>query len=108
MFMYKTTLRSCVYIHYKNNLSTCNGFHITYFSNQQFSSVLISLFVDTFSLEVKEKISLRIKHSKVGILLFTNIALALLRRDTSKILRYKSLYATRILENDALLIVVCP
>ena len=67
MFMYKTTFQqdscNCVYIHYKNNLSTCNGFHITYFSNQQFSIVLISLFVDTFSLEIKEKISLRIKHS---------------------------------------------
>ena len=29
--------------------------NITYFSNQQFSIVLISLFVDTFSLGVKEK-----------------------------------------------------
>ena len=64
---------------------------------------LMSLFVDTFSLEVKEKISLRIKHSIVRILLFTNIALALLRRHTCEILRYKSLYGTRILENDALL-----
>ena len=32
----------------------------------------VHVFVDTFSLEVKEKIYLRIKHSKVGILLFTN------------------------------------
>ena len=71
-----------------------------YFSNQQFSIVLISLFIDTFSLEVKEKYLY--EHLKVGIL-FTNIALALLRRDACKILRYKSLYATRILENDALL-----
>ena len=87
MFRYKTTFQEDNSLAFTYNLSACNGFHITYFSNQQFSIVLISLFVDTFSLGVKEKVSLRIKHSKVGILLFTNITLALLRRDTCKILR---------------------
>ena len=59
MFRYKTTFQQDNSLTFTytilNNLSTCNGFHITCFNNQQFSIVLISLFVDTFSLEVKEK-----------------------------------------------------
>ena len=86
MFGYKRHFNKTIVL-CLHTLFTCNGFHITYFSSQQFLIVLISLFVDTFGLEVKEKISLRIKHSKVGMLLFTNIALALLRRDTCKILQ---------------------
>ena len=44
--------------------------------------------------------SLLIRHSKLEMLFCTNIALALLRRDTCKIFLYKLLYATRILENE--------
>ena len=52
---------------------------ITHLGNQLFSIVLTSLFVDTLlSLDDNEKIFLRIKHSKVGNLLFTNIVVALL------------------------------
>ena len=81
------------------------GFQMISFSNQQFAIKLINKLVDTLNLEVKEKMSLRIRHSNVGILLLTNIALALLRQETVNVLQYKSLYATRILENDAFFII---
>ena len=79
------------------------GFQITSYSSHQFSIVLISKLVGIFNLEVKEKLALRIRHSIVRMLLLTNIALVLLRREIYKIFRYKLLYAIQILENDALL-----
>ena len=68
MFRYKTTFQQDNTLAFTYTiriiyLRASNGFHITYIlANQQFSIVLISLFVDTFGLKVKEKISPRIKH----------------------------------------------
>ena len=42
---------------YKNGLSICHGFQITYFMSQQFSIALIIEFVETFNREVKEDTS---------------------------------------------------
>ena len=41
--------------------------------------------MDTFKIKVKEKMSQRIEHSNVGMLLLTNNALALLRQEACKI-----------------------
>ena len=54
-------------------------FQITYFMSQQFSIALIIQFVETDNREVKENISFRNSASKFGMLLSTNILLALLR-----------------------------
>ena len=57
-------------------------------------------FVETDNREVKENNSFRSNASKLGMLLSTNILLALLRGETCRILRYMLLYATRILEKE--------
>ena len=59
---------------------------MTYFMSQQFSIALIIEFVETFIREVKVNIFLS-NASKFGILLSTNIILALLRGGTCRILR---------------------
>ena len=87
----------------KISLSIWHGFQITYFMSQQFSIALIIEFVEIDNREVKENISFQSNASNFGMLLFTNILLALLRGETCKILRYKFLYATRILEKEDLL-----
>ena len=66
-----------IYI-YKNNLSICLSFQITYFMSQQFSIALIIKFMETLNREVKENTSFLSNASKFGILLSTNILLALL------------------------------
>ena len=71
--------------------------------SQQFSIALIIEFVETDIREVKENNSFRSNASKLGILLPTNILHALLRGETCRILRYRLLYATRILEKEDLL-----
>ena len=76
---------------YINSLSICHGFQITYFMNQQFSIALLIESVKTFNREVKENTSFLSNASKFGILLSTNILLALLRGGTCKILRYRFL-----------------
>ena len=87
---------------YKNSLSICHCFQITYFMSKQFSISLIIEFVETLNREVKENTSFLSNASKFGILLSTNIFLALLRGGTCIILRYRLLYATRILEKEDL------
>ena len=82
------------------SLSIWHGFQITYFMSQQFSIALIIEFVETDNREVKENNSFRSNASKLGMLLSTNILLALLRGETCRILQYRLLYATRILEKD--------
>ena len=73
---------------YKNSFSICHGFQITYcFMSQQFSIALIIEFVETLNREVKENTSFLSNASKFGILLSTNILLALLRGGTCGILR---------------------
>ena len=72
---------------YKNSLSICHGFQITYFMSQQLSTAPIIKFVDTLNREVKENTSFLSKASKFGMLLSTNILLALLRGGTCRILR---------------------
>ena len=72
---------------YKNSLSICDRFQITYSMSQQFLIALIIEFVETFNREVKENTSFLSKASKFGILLSTNILLALLRGGTCRILR---------------------
>ena len=67
-------------------------FPVTYFMSQQFSIALIIKFVETFIREVKEDTSFLSNVSKLGILLSTNILLALLRGGTCKILRSNLLY----------------
>ena len=67
---------------------------------KQFSIGLIIEFVETFNREAKENTSFLNNASTFGILLSTNIFLALLRGGTCIILRYRLLYATRILEKD--------
>ena len=42
---------------YKNSLSICHGFQITYFMSQQFSIALLTEFVETVNREVKENTS---------------------------------------------------
>ena len=71
----------------------CHGFQITYFNIQQLSIVLMSALLEYFNLEVNEQVSFRLvsNDSKLGMLFLTNISLALLRRETYKILRYRSL-----------------
>ena len=64
----------------------CHGFQITYFNIQQFSIVLMVALLKQFNLEVN-----RSNDSKLGILFLANMSLGLLRRETFKILRYKSL-----------------
>ena len=54
------------------------GFQITNFKSQQFSIALISVLLDVFKL-------VRIRHSKLGMLFSTNIALALLRPEHAKV-----------------------
>ena len=76
----------------------CHGFQITYFNIQQLSIVLMTALLEHFNLEVNEKVSFRSSDTKLGILFLTNISLALLPRETCKILRYTSLSATRILD----------
>ena len=88
---------------HKISLSICHGFQITYLMSQQFSIALIIEFVEIDDREVKENISFRNNGSKFGILLSTNILPELLRRVTCRILRYRLLYATRILEKEDLL-----
>ena len=85
------------------SLSIWHGLQITYFMSQQFSIALIIEFVETENREVKENISFRSNASKFGMLLSTNILLALLRGETCRILRNRLLYATRILEKEDLL-----
>ena len=63
---------------YKNRLSICHGFQITYFMSPQFSIALIIKYIETFNREVKENTSFVSNASKFGILLSTNILLALL------------------------------
>ena len=55
--------------------------------SQQFSIALIIEFVETLNREVKENTSFLSNASKFGILLSTNILLALLRGGTYRILR---------------------
>ena len=81
-------------------LSICHGFQITHFMSQQFSISLIIEFVEIDNREVKENISFRINDSKFGMLLSTNI---LPRGKTCRILRYRLLNATRILEKEDVL-----
>ena len=64
---------------HKISLSICHGFQITYFVSQHFSIPLIIEFVEIDDREVKENISFRNNRSKSGMLLSTNILLALLR-----------------------------
>ena len=45
------------------------GFQITCFSNQQFSIVLISQLIDTFNLEVKEKISANLAFKRWDVII---------------------------------------
>ena len=66
----------------KNYQRVYIGFQTTRFINQHSSIVLISTLSERFSLEVNYCISLRIIVSKLSMLLFTNIWLALLRRET--------------------------
>ena len=72
---------------YKNSLSICPCFQITYFMSQQISIALIIEFVETLNRKVKENTSFLSNASKFGILLSTNILLALLRGGTCRILR---------------------
>ena len=88
---------------HKISLSIRHGFQITYFMSQQFSIALIFEFVEIDNREVKGNISFRSNASKFRMLLSANISLALLRGETCRILRYRLLYATRILEKDNLL-----
>ena len=89
---------------HKISLSICQGFQITYIMSQQFSIVLIIEFVEIDNREVRENNYFRSNASKFGMLLSTNILLAaLLREETCRILRYRLLYATRILEKEDLL-----
>ena len=69
----------------------CYGFQITYFNIQQHSIVLMITLLEHLNLEVNEIVSFRSNDLKLGILFLTNISLALLRRETCKILRYRSL-----------------
>ena len=62
-----------------------------YFNIQQLSIVLMIALLEHFNLEVNEKVSFLSNDSKLGMLFLTNISLALLRRETCKILRYRSL-----------------
>ena len=68
-----------------------HGFQITYFNIQQLSIVLMMALLEHFNLEVNEKVSFQSNDSKLGMLFLTNISLALLRRETCNILRYRSL-----------------
>ena len=86
----------------KISLSICQGFQITYFMSQQFSIVLIIEFVEIDNRGVRENNYFRSNASKFGMLLSTNMLLALLRGETCRILRYRLLYATRILEKEDL------
>ena len=69
----------------------CHGFQITYFNIQQLSIVLMIALLEHFNQEKNKKSFFQCSDSKLGILLLTNISLALLRRETCKILRYRSL-----------------
>ena len=84
-------------------LSICHGFQITYFMSKQFSIALKIEFVEIDNREVKENISFRSNASKFGMLLSINILLTLLRGETCRILRYRLLYETQILEKEDLL-----
>ena len=53
--------------------------------------MLMIALLEHFNLEVNEKNSFRSNNSKLEILFLTNISLALLRWETCKILRYRSL-----------------
>ena len=88
---------------HKISLSIRHGFQITYFMSKQISIALIIEFVEIDNREMKENISFQSNASKFGMLLSTNILLALLRGETCRILRYRLLYATRILEKEDLL-----
>ena len=69
----------------------CHGFQITYFNIKQLSIVLIMALLEHFNLAVNEKDYFRSNDSKLGMLFLTNISLALLRQETCKIVRYRSL-----------------
>ena len=69
----------------------CHGFQITYSNIEQLSIVLMIALLEHFNLEVMEKGFFRSNDSKLAILFITNISLALVRRETCKILRYRSL-----------------
>ena len=69
----------------------CYGFQITYFNILQHSIVLMITLLEHLNLEVNEIVSFRSNDLKLGILFLTNISLALLRRETCKILLYRSL-----------------
>ena len=56
--------------------------------------------LEHFNLEVNEKDSFRSNDSKLGMLFLTNISLALLRRETCKILRYRKCYKVSTLVTD--------
>ena len=77
---------------HKISLSIYHGFQTTYFMSQQFLIALIIEFVEIDNREVKENIYFRSNGSKFGMLLSTNILLALLRGETCRILRYRLLY----------------
>ena len=72
---------------YKISLSICHGFQITYFISQQFLIALIIEFGEIDNREVKENISFQSNVSKFGMLISTNILLALLRGGTCRILQ---------------------
>ena len=82
-----------------SSLSICQSFQITYFNNQQFSTVLMITLFEESNRDVSEKVSFRISVAKFEILFLTNISLELLGRKTCKILRYRSLKATRIFDH---------
>ena len=65
----------------------CHSFQITYFMSQQFSIAIIIEFVETVNREVKESTSFLSNASMFGVLLSTDIFLALLRGGTCRILR---------------------
>ena len=92
---------------HKISLSICHGFQVTYFMSQRFSIALIIEFMKIDNREVKENISFGSNASKFGMLLSTNILLALLRGETCRILRYSLLYETRILEKEDLVYHLC-
>ena len=69
----------------------CHGFQITYFNIQELSIILMIALLEHFNLEVNKKVFFQSNGSKLGILFLANISLALLRRETCKILRHKSL-----------------
>ena len=67
---------------HKISLSIWHGFQMTYFMSQQFSIPLIIQILEIDNREVKENIAFRSNASKFGMILSTNILLAVLRGET--------------------------